>query len=109
MYVGLDELLRTSDVLSLNVPLSSATQHLISKPQLEIMKDGVVIVNTSRGKVLDEGALVDALDSGKVYSAGLDVYEEEPKIHPGLLDKESVVLLPHVATATFETRVSAPL
>ena len=107
-YVGLDELLRTSDVLSLNVSLSSATQRIISKPQLEMMKDGVVIVNTSRGKVIDEGALVDALDSGKVYSAGLDVYEEEPKIHPGLLNKESVVLLPHVATTTFETRVSAP-
>lgn len=61
-YVGLDELLRTSDVLSLNVSLSSSTQHIISKPQLEKMKDGVVIVNTSRGKVIDEAALVDALD-----------------------------------------------
>ena len=107
-YVGLDELLESSDVLSLNVSLSSATERIISKSQLERMKDGVVIVNTSRGKIIDEGALVDALDSGKVYSAGLDVYEEEPKIHPGLLKKESVVLLPHVATTTFETRVSGP-
>lgn len=107
-YVGLDELLRTSDVVSLNVSLSPSTQQIISKPQLEKMKDGVVIVNTSRGKVIDEAALVDALNSGKVFSAGLDVYEEEPKIHPGLLNNESVVLLPHVATTTFETRVGTP-
>ncbi|KAL8676473.1 MAG: hypothetical protein Q9186_007016 [Xanthomendoza sp. 1 TL-2023] len=103
-YVGLDELLKTSDVLSLHVPLSSTTQHVIAKPQLEMMKDGVVIVNTSRGQVIDEGALVDALGSGKVFSAGLDVFEEEPKIHPGLLNNQNVVLLPHVATTTFETR-----
>lgn len=107
-YVCLDELLRTSDVVSLNVSLSSSTHHIIFKPQLNIMKDGVVIVNTSRGRVIDEAALVDALESGKVYSAVFDVYEEEPKIHPGLLNNDSAFLLPHVATTTCETRVSFP-
>ena len=107
-YVCLDKLLRTSDVVSLSVSLNPSTQHIISKPQLQMMKDGVVIVNISRGKAIDEAALVDALDSGKVYSVGLDVYEGEPEIHPGLLNKESVVLLPHIAVNTYETRVSIP-
>ena len=68
------------------------------------MKKGVVIVNTARGPIIDEAALVEALDSGKVYSAGLDVFEEEPKIHPGLVGNDKVVLLPHVGTATWETQ-----
>ena len=68
------------------------------------MKDGIVIVNTARGPLIDEGALVEALKSGKVWSAGLDVFEEEPKIHPGLLEAENVVLLPHMGTATYETQ-----
>lgn len=66
------------------------------------MKSGVVIVNTARGAVIDEAALVKALDSGKVWSAGLDVYEEEPKIHPGLLANPNILLLPHVGTYTVE-------
>ena len=68
------------------------------------MKDGVVIINTARGPVMDEAALVDALNAGKVYSAGLDVYEQEPKVHPGLVENEHVMLLPHMGTATFETQ-----
>ena len=68
------------------------------------MKDGVVIVNTARGPVMDEAALVEALKSGKVFSAGLDVYEEEPKVHPGLVENESVMLLPHMGTYTYETQ-----
>jgi len=67
------------------------------------MKDGVVIINTARGALINEAALVDALERGKVRSAGLDVYEEEPKIHPGLLQNERVVLLPHMGTHTLET------
>jgi len=68
------------------------------------MKTGVVIINTARGPIIDEAALVQALQEGKVWSAGLDVYEEEPKIHEGLLEDERVVLLPHVGTATWETQ-----
>lgn len=66
------------------------------------MKDGVVVVNTARGAVMDEAALVEALDSGKVFSAGLDVFEEEPKIHPGLLSNRNVILVPHMGTYTIE-------
>ncbi|KAM3416556.1 putative 2-hydroxyacid dehydrogenase UNK4.10 [Cercospora zeina] len=103
-YVSFEELLQTSDVLSLNLALNPSTRHIIAKPQFDLMKDGVVIVNTARGPIIDEAALVDALQSGKVFSAGLDVFEEEPKIHPGLLENENVVLLPHVGTATWETQ-----
>ena len=69
-----------------------------------MMKPGVVIVNTARGPVMDEAALVEALKSGKVFSVGLDVYEEEPKVHPGLMENENVMLLPHMGTATYETQ-----
>ena len=105
-YVTFDELLKTSDVLSLNLALLPSTTHIIGKEQFNTMKDGVIIVNTARGAIIDEAALVDALESGKVFSAGLDVFEEEPKIHPGLLECENAVLLPHVGTATYETQVS---
>lgn len=103
-YVSFDELMKTSDVLSLNLALNASTTHIISKPQFDIMKDGVVIVNTARGPIIDEVALVEALKSGKVYSAGLDVFEEEPKIHPELMQNENVVLLPHIGTATWESQ-----
>ncbi|KAF9736416.1 hypothetical protein PMIN06_008448 [Paraphaeosphaeria minitans] len=103
-YVTFDELLATSDVLSLNLSLNPSTRHIIGKREFEKMKDGIIIVNTARGRLIDEAALVDALKSGKVWSAGLDVFEEEPKIHPGLLEAENVVLLPHMGTATYETQ-----
>lgn len=103
-YVSFDELLQTSDVLSLNLALNASTRHIIGKPEFDKMKPGIVIVNTARGPIIDEAALVDALKSGKVFSAGLDVFEEEPKIHPGLLSDPNVVLLPHVGTATWETQ-----
>jgi len=103
-YVSFDELLAKSDVISLNLPLNKHTRHIISTKEFEKMKDGVVIVNTARGAVIDEAALVDALDSGKVRSAGLDVYEEEPTIHPGLLRNDSVMLVPHMGTHTKETQ-----
>ncbi|KAJ5637928.1 hypothetical protein N7490_007807 [Penicillium lividum] len=102
-YVTFDELLSTSDVLSLNLPLNKNTRHIIGKAEFAKMKDGVVVVNTARGAVMDEAALVDALDSGKVFSAGLDVFEEEPKIHPGLLSNQNVILVPHMGTWTVET------
>src|SRR5271154_1081142 len=103
-YVTFDELLATSDVLSLNLPLNPKTRHIISRAEFAKMKDGVVIVNTARGAVMDEAALVEALDGGKVASAGLDVYEEEPKIHPGLIKNETVLLVPHLGTHTYETQ-----
>ncbi|KAF2725284.1 hypothetical protein K431DRAFT_317764 [Polychaeton citri CBS 116435] len=103
-YVSFEELMRTSDVLSMNLALNANTRHIIGKPQFDIMKDGVIIVNTARGPIIDEAALVDALNSGKVFSAGLDVFEEEPKIHPGLVENENAVLLPHIGTGTFETQ-----
>jgi glyoxylate reductase len=104
-YVSFEDLLKTSDVLSLNLALNPSTTHIIAKEQFEQMKDGVVIVNTARGALIDEAALVDALKSGKVWTVGLDVFEEEPKIHPGLLECENAVLLPHVGTGTVETQV----
>ncbi|KAK9459449.1 D-isomer specific 2-hydroxyacid dehydrogenase [Lipomyces oligophaga] len=103
-YVTFDELISTADVISLNLPLNAGTKHIINKDTFAKMKDGVVITNTARGAVIDEAALVDALASGKVYSAGLDVFEEEPKIHPGLLENEKVMLLPHLGTHTLESR-----
>jgi len=103
-YVSFDDLMKTSDVLSLNLALNPSTRHIISKAQFDLMKQGVIIINTARGPIIDEAALVDALESGKVFSAGLDVFEEEPKIHPGLMANENVVLLPHVGTSTWETQ-----
>lgn len=84
------------------------TRHLISTREFEKMKEGVVIVNTARGAVMDEDALVKALDNGHVLSCGLDVYEEEPKIHPGLVANPNVMLVPHMGTWTVEvSRCSA--
>jgi glyoxylate reductase len=105
-YVSFEELIKTSDVLSLNCSLRKETIGIIGKKEFEMMKKGVIIINTARGKLIDEAALVDALDSGKVFSAGLDVYEEEPKINEGLLNNPNAVLLPHIGTATMETQVS---
>ena len=95
--------LNTSSSLDLQ-SLQKSTHHMISTPQFSQMKDGVVIINTARGAVIDEAALVKALEDGKVFSAGLDVYEEEPKIHQGLVNNPHVMLLPHMGTWT----VSAP-
>lgn len=103
-YVSFEELMKTSDVLSLNCSLRKETVGIIGKKEFELMKKGVIIINTARGQLIDEAALVDALGSGKVFSAGLDVYEEEPKVHEGLLKNPNVVLLPHIGTATVETQ-----
>ncbi|KAH8817041.1 D-isomer specific 2-hydroxyacid dehydrogenase [Xylogone sp. PMI_703] len=103
-YVSFDELLGRSDVLSIHLPLNSKTRNIISTKEFEKMKKGIVIVNTARGGVMDEDALVKALDSGHVWSAGLDVYQQEPDIHPGLLSNPHVCLLPHMGTTTVETK-----
>ncbi|KAH7114387.1 glyoxylate reductase [Dendryphion nanum] len=103
-YVGFEELLSTSDVISLNLPLNSETRHKISTKEFDMMKKGVVIVNTARGAVMDEEALVKALENGQVASVGLDVYENEPDIHPGLVTNPHVMLVPHLGTYTVETQ-----
>lgn len=99
----LDGLLAQADVVSINVPLNKNTRHLIGAEQFAKMKDGVVVVNTARGAVVDEQSLVDALASGKVAAAGLDVFEFEPAVHPELLKSDKVLLAPHMGTSTVET------
>ncbi|OJJ34999.1 hypothetical protein ASPWEDRAFT_40137 [Aspergillus wentii DTO 134E9] len=103
-YVSFDELLATSDVLSLNLALNASTRHIIGESEFKKMKDGIVIVNTARGALIDEKALVAALESGKVLSAGLDVYENEPAVEAGLVNNPRVMLLPHIGTMTYETQ-----
>lgn len=103
-YVSFENLLKDSDVLSLNLPLNAKTRHIISTEQFKLMKSSAIIVNTARGPVMDEAALVDALDQGLVAGAGLDVFEEEPQVHPGLMTNEKVILLPHMGTWTSETQ-----
>lgn len=103
-YLSFDELLAQSDVLSLNLALNAKTRHIISKPEFEKMKDGVIIVNTARGALINEKELVAALDSGKVASVGLDVFEEEPKVEEGLLKNDKVFIVPHIGTSTYETQ-----
>ena len=103
-YLELEELLRTSDFVSIHTPLTPETTHLIGADELERMKPEAVLVNTSRGPVVDESALADALVEGRIFAAGLDVYEEEPEVHPKLLELENVVLAPHIGSASIETR-----
>ena len=102
--VELDTLLAESDFVSLNVPLTPETRHLIGAPQLARMKSTAILVNTARGPVVDEAALVEALRAGHIFGAGLDVYEREPEVHPGLLELENVVLAPHIASGSVRTR-----
>jgi glyoxylate reductase len=102
----LDELLRTADVVSLHCPLTPQTRHLIDARRLALMKPGAVLVNAARGQIVDEGALVEALREGRIAAAALDVYEHEPRVHPGLLELESATLIPHLGSATVETRTA---
>jgi len=105
-YLSMDELLATSDIISINCPLNSSTRHLIGPTEFAKMKDGVFFVNTARGPIVDEKALVEALKSGKVLRAGLDVFEREPLIHEGLLHPsiaKRVTMLPHNAARTQQT------
>lgn len=103
-YVTAGQLLRESDFISLHVPLLPETRHMISAPQLKMMKPAAILVNTSRGPVVDEAALAEALEQGIIAGAGLDVFENEPKVHPALLKLSNVVLAPHIASASVETR-----
>ena len=103
-YRPLDDLLAEADAISIHVALTPETRHLFGAEQFRRMKDTAVIVNTSRGPVIDEGALADALRDGEIFAAGLDVFEKEPEVHPDLLDLENVVVIPHLGSATVETR-----
>jgi len=108
-FLPLDELLREADFVSLHVPLSPSTRHMIGNRELGIMKPSACLINTARGAVVDEKALVLALREGSIRSAGLDVYENEPDLSPGLTNLKNVVLLPHVGSATIETRTKMAL
>jgi glyoxylate reductase len=99
-----DDLLRESDFITLHCPLTEETRHIIGKRELDLMKPTAILINTSRGPVVDETALVSALKEGKIAGAGLDVYEKEPRLSQGLAELENVVLLPHIGSATQDTR-----
>jgi len=103
-YVDLETLLRESDFVSIHTPLTPETGHLIGGRELDMMKSTSYLINTSRGPVVEERALADALASGSIAGAGLDVYEEEPQVYPGLLELDNVVLSPHIGSASVETR-----
>jgi glyoxylate reductase len=103
-YLGLEDMLRESDFVSVHTPLTEETRHLIGERELGLMKPTAVLVNTSRGPVVDEDSLAEALANGRIFAAGLDVYEEEPRVHPGLLELENAVLAPHIGSASMETR-----
>jgi glyoxylate reductase len=104
--VPLEALLNSSDIVSLHVPATPATRHLIDRQALARMKRSAFLINTARGAIVDEGALVWALREHVIAGAGLDVYENEPRVHPELLELENVVLVPHLGSATRETRTA---
>nr|WP_169739764.1 D-glycerate dehydrogenase [Amycolatopsis taiwanensis] len=108
-FVTQDELLATADVVSLHCPLTPETRHLIDASALAAMKPSAVLVNTTRGPVVDEPALADALARGEIAGAALDVFEKEPEVEPRLLELDNVVLTPHLGSATVETRTEMAL
>jgi lactate dehydrogenase-like 2-hydroxyacid dehydrogenase len=103
-FVSKEELLRQADFVSLHVPLMPSTRKLIGSPELALMKPTAILVNTARGPVVDEAALADALEKKQIAYAGLDVFEAEPKVHPKFLTLQNVVLAPHIASASVDTR-----
>ena len=103
-YASKDELLAESDFVTLHCALTPETRHLIGVPELQAMKPTAVLVNTSRGPVVDEAALADALEANTIAAAGLDVFEREPQVHPKLLELENALIVPHIASASIATR-----
>jgi glyoxylate reductase len=103
-FADKDTLLREADFVTIHVPLTPETRHYIGDRELGLMKPTAILVNAARGPIVDEAALARALKQQRIAGAGLDVYEEEPKVHPGLLGLDAVVLLPHIASASIETR-----
>ncbi|MDF0530438.1 D-glycerate dehydrogenase [Tsukamurella sp. 8F] len=105
-HVAWDELVETSDFLSVHVPLAAETRHLVDARVLRRMKPTAILVNTARGPVVDEAALVEALRDGEIAGAGLDVYEDEPRLASGLTEQPNTVLLPHIGSATLAVRAA---
>ncbi len=103
-FVNLKELLKKSDFISIHVPLMQSTRHLISKKEFALMKKTAILINTSRGPVVDEKELVNVLRRKRIFGAGLDVYEKEPTLSPGLNKLDNAVIVPHVGSGTIETR-----
>ncbi len=103
-FVPFDTLLKTADIISISTPLTKETTHLFDKPQFDLMKPNAILINTARGAIVHEKALIDALRNGKIWGAGLDVYEFEPSISEELLAMDQVVLAPHNGTATVDAR-----
>ena len=103
--VSLEELLRTSDYITLHAPLTPQTTHLLNDRAFEMMKPSCIVINTSRGPVVDEKALVRALKNGRIAGAALDVFEHEPKVEPELLEMSNVVVAPHIGSGSYETRL----
>ena len=103
-YPSPEELLKDSDIVSVHVPLLDSTHHLINEARLQMMKPTAYLINTSRGPVVDESALVKALQNKTIAGAGLDVFENEPNLSPGLADLSNVVITPHIASATVPAR-----
>ncbi len=104
-YLPLDALLKTADIITLHTSLNSQTHHLINQSKIELIKRDAILINASRGAVVDEKALADALEEKRIRAAGLDVYEREPEIEKKLLSLDNAVLLPHIGSATYETRL----
>jgi len=104
--VGFDELLASSDFVSLHAPLNDQSRHLIDADALAAMRPTAVLINTARGPLVDEVALVEALRTGQIAAAGLDVFEDEPRLAPGLTELDNVVVLPHIGSATTATRAA---
>lgn len=104
-FLPLDKLLSTSDIISIHAAFTSRTSHLISKSKISLIRKEAILVNVARGPIVDERALADALEKGRIWGAGLDVYEKEPEVEEKLLSLDNVVLLPHIGSATYETRL----
>ena len=103
-YLSMEEVLRQSDFISVHTPYMPSTHHLISERELAMMKPTAILINTARGPIVDEKALVEALQAGTIAGAGLDVFENEPAVEPELMTMENVVILPHIASASLKTR-----
>jgi gluconate 2-dehydrogenase len=103
-FVNKEELLTQADIVTIHVPYSPATHHIISKRELEQMKPTAILINAARGGVVDDSALIEALRKGTIAGAGLDVFENEPKLNPGFLELKNVVLAPHIASSSRATR-----
>jgi glyoxylate reductase len=104
-YLSLDDLLRTADIVSLHASMTGESYHLISAEKIRLMKKDAILINVARGSIVDEKALAEALEEGLLWGAGLDVYEREPEFEERLLHLKNVVLLPHIGSATYETRL----